>query len=501
MTLRVALVSAPISLEERYGGFAGAGNTEPTFALVCLAAVARREGMDVRIVDAAAENLSIEQTAAELKEFRPRVVGISATTAGIVASGRLAERLKESDAEVLTLIGGCHVTALPEETLAEFPGFDVAVVGEGEETFGEILRAADNGGTVPGDLPGTAQRQNGRVLLNPRRPLIDDLDTLPLPAWELLRGFPGSFLPSPARMRRFPCASLVFARGCPNQCRFCDRSVFGNKVRSYSPAYAVAMATDLADRFGVRELLIEDDTFILSAAWVREFCARLIAAGTGISWSCLGRADRVTPEILQQMRAAGCWHISYGIESGDQSILDAMRKGESLARIEDAVRWSREAGLKTKGFFMIGFPGETPESLRRTKELALRLPLDDISGMQVTPFPGTALYACAAEYGALAKDWRGMNTLSTVFVPRGFTREDLERARAELLAAFYFRPAVLLRKGMAVLANPRLWVPMARAFGVLLKILGKRGGGRAHRRPRDRRRTGSPSDENAGKHE
>jgi anaerobic magnesium-protoporphyrin IX monomethyl ester cyclase len=471
--LRVALISAPISLEERYGGFAGAGNTQSSYALVCLAAVAEREGMDVRIIDAAAENLSVEQTVTEIREYKPDIAGISSTTAGIVASGKLAEYVKALDKGIITIIGGCHVTSLPEETLAEFSCFDIAVIGEGELTFIEILRAIDETGSMPTTLPGTAHRLNGHVSLNVRRPLIHDLDMLPLPAWRLLRGFPDSFLPSPARINRFPCASVVLARGCPNRCKFCDRSVFGNKVRSYSPAYAINMFKDLANNFGVREILIEDDTFIISPQWVKEFCERFISEKIDITWSCLGRADRVTADILKLMREAGCWHISYGIESGDQGILDAMEKGEELSRMEAAVRWSREAGLKTKGFFMVGFPGETVASLRRTRELALKLHLDDISVMQLTPFPGTALYKIAAEYGVFEKDWRKMNTLSTVFVPYGFTGEDMEKARSAMLGAFYLRPSVLIRKCMDVISNPRLFTYMFKGFLVLLRVVKK----------------------------
>ena len=469
--LRVALISSPISLEDRYGGFSGAGNTESSFALVCLAAIALREGMDVRIIDAAAENLSVAQTVAQIKEFKPDIAGISSTTAGIVASGTLAQCLKEIDQKTITLIGGCHVTSLPEETLREFNSFDVAVMGEGEETFSEILKAVSATGVVPENLSGTARMIEGRFLLNERRPLIDNLDELPLPAWRFLRGFPGSFLPSPARINRFPCASVVLARGCPNRCDFCDRSVFGNTVRSYSPAYALGMFKDLAHNFGVREILIEDDTFVISHKWVREFCEKLIAEKIDMTWSCLGRADRVTPDILKLMKKAGCWHISYGIESGDQRILNAMNKKEDIAHIESAVRWSREAGIKTKGFFMVGFPGETSESLKLTKDLALRLPLDDISVMQLTPFPGTALYQRAAEYGVFEKDWRKMNTLSTVFTPNGFTREDMEKARSQMLKSFYFRPSIITRKFMDVVSNPRLFWYMLKGFLALLKVV------------------------------
>ncbi|MHB8108753.1 MAG: B12-binding domain-containing radical SAM protein [Syntrophorhabdaceae bacterium] len=471
--LRVALVSSPISLEERYGNFSGAGNTQSSFALACLAAVARQEGVEVRIVDAAAENLSVEQTATELGEYKPDVVGISSTTAGIVASGRLARCLKATNDKIITVIGGCHVTALPEETLAEFDDFDVAVIGEGERTFTELLRGIDELGSIPTTLAGTAVRDNGRISVNASRPLIPDLDSLPLPAWGFLRGFPAAFRPSPARIKRFPCATVVLARGCPNQCQFCDRSVFGNKVRTYSPGYAINLFKDLAYNFGVREILIEDDTFIISRKWVKEFCERLIVEKIDITWSCLGRADRVTPEILSLMRKAGCWHISYGIESGDQRILDAMQKGEDLSRMGDAVRWSRQAGLKTKGFFMIGFPGETAESLKLTKELALKLPLDDISVMQLTPFPGSALYKRAAEYGTFEQDWRRMNTLNTVFVPSGFIREDMEKVRAEMLGAFYFRPGIVIQKLVDAISNPRLFWSLFKGFLVLNKVVKK----------------------------
>ncbi|MBN2437581.1 MAG: cobalamin-dependent protein [Deltaproteobacteria bacterium] len=472
--LRIVLITSPISLEDRYGRFSGAGSTEPSFALACLAAVALQEGMDVRIVDAAAENLSVRQTVEQLEDFRPDVAGISSTTAGIAASGALARSLKKFDQGIITIIGGCHVTALPEETLAEYRHFDVAVLGEGEETFSEILKAASANGNIPENLPGTARRINGRIVVNERHPLIDNLDRLPLPAWRLLQGFPEAFHPSPARMNRYPCASVVLSRGCPNRCAFCDRSVFGHRVRSYSPAYALNMFKDLARQFGVREILIEDDTFIILHSWIREFCERLIAENIDVTWSCVGRADRVTLDILKLMKQAGCWHISYGIESGDQRILDAMNKNEDIAQIESAVRWSRDAGLKTKGFFMVGFPGETPESLKLTKDLALKLPLNDITVMQLTPFPGTALYQHADEYGVLERDWSKMNTLNTVFTPSGFTQRDMDEARSDMLKAFYFRPSIVAGKLMQAASNPRLLRHMFKGFMALLSAVRSR---------------------------
>lgn len=472
MKVRLVLATPPVDAAERYGPFAGAGSTEPSFGLVCLAAVARQAGAAVTIIEASALELDPEAALRAVLAAEPTVVGVTATTSGVLRAAQLAAALKAVRPHVLTVLGGCHVTALPAETLAACPAFDLAAVGEGEETLRAILERVDGGEACPADLPGTAARLGNRIVVNPPRPPIDDLDPLPLPAWDLLPGFPGAFHPSPARLRRWPCASVVFTRGCPNTCLFCDRSVFGNRCRGYSPARAAALVRDLHDRYGVRELLIEDDTFVSVKARVREFCERLIAEGPAVSWSCLGRADRVDPDLLRLMRRAGCWHIAYGIESGDPALLNAMHKQLDLEVIRQAVAWSRETGLRTKGFFMVGFPGETHESLARTRRFALTLALDDISVMQMTPFPGSELYRVAAEAGTVDRDWRRMNVVNTVFVPYGLTRDDLERARSDLLRAFYLRPAVLWRQAVHMLAHPRLIPAMGRGVLAFRRVTG-----------------------------
>jgi radical SAM superfamily enzyme YgiQ (UPF0313 family) len=464
MTPRLVLASSPVSVEERYGAFAGAGSTEPSFGLLCLAAVARQAGAEVAVVESSARSLDLTAALREVLAFNPDVVGVTATTSEIVRAGELAARVKQVRPGILTIIGGCHVTAIPEETMEAFPAFDLAVVGEGEETLKEILREKAGGTVSPAGIAGTVTREAGGLKRQAPRPLIPNLDALPLPAWDLLDGFPRMFRPSPGRIKRWPCASIVLTRGCPNRCLFCDRSVFGNRCRAYSPAYALNVVRELVQRHGVRELLIEDDTFVISKDRVREFCEHLIAEKMDLSWSCLGRADRVDPDLLGLMRKAGCWHISFGIESGDPDILKAMHKHLDLDQIRQAVRWSRESGMRTKGFFIVGFSGETAMSIERTKAFACELPLDDISVMQMTPFPGSELYGMAGESGTFTRDWRQMNVLNTVFVPHGFTRAALEQARSDLLKAFYFRPGVIWRQGLHALRHPSLIPGMLGGF-------------------------------------
>ncbi|MGO9118332.1 MAG: B12-binding domain-containing radical SAM protein [Desulfomonilaceae bacterium] len=471
MACRVLLTTAPTSFENRYGRFAVAGSTQPSFGLVCLAAVALREGHEVKVIDAAAENLSVDETVQEALRFSPDIIGISATTAGIVPAAELAALAKKSLADTLTVVGGPHVTALPAETLEESPAIDIGVVGEGEETLAELLSVVGRKNAVTQRILGTVIRHNGRITVHPRRPLIADLDQLPLPAWSLLRGFPRRFRPSLVRLNRLPCCSVVLTRGCPNRCLFCDRSVFGNKCRSYSPTYAINMIEDLRYNYGVKEILIEDDTFVVDRKRVEEFCQRIIDGKIDITWSCLGRADRMTPELLHLMKRAGCWNIAYGIECGDETILKAMSKKLTIEQIEQAVSWSKKAGLTTRGFFMVGFPGETHESMAATLDLATRLPLDDISVMQLTPFPGTDLYQRAEEFGTLYKDWKKMNSLNTVFVPFGFTEEDLEKARNRMIKEFYLRPRIVFSKLLQIVTTPRLLFALPRGILDLVKWL------------------------------
>jgi radical SAM superfamily enzyme YgiQ (UPF0313 family) len=226
---------------------------------------------------------------------------------------------------------------------------------------------------------------------------------------------------------------------------------------------------DLRYHYGVKEILIEDDTFIVSSQRVQELCERIISEKMDITWSCLGRADRVSPELLSLMKSAGCWHISYGIESGDPNILKGMKKNLNIEQIKKAVRWSKEAGVYTKGFFMVGFPEESEASLSATLSLAKSLHLDDISVMQLTPFPGSQLYETAEQHGEFERDWRKMNTLDTVFIPHGFSRRDLEAARAEILRKFYLRPGIIFRQIRRVALNPRVALSLLKGFFSFLR--------------------------------
>jgi radical SAM superfamily enzyme YgiQ (UPF0313 family) len=231
----------------------------------------------------------------------------------------------------------------------------------------------------------------------------------------------------------------------------------------------------LSKRYGIRELLIEDDTFFLSGERIREFCEGLLREDVQVSWSCLGRVNSVDREILALMKKAGCWQIGYGIESGDQNILDLAKKNISLGQVQEAISLTRETGIESKGFFILGFPREDKNTLKHTEEFAKRLPLDDISVNFMTPFPGSRLFQEANIYGRFDADWRRMNMLTVVFLPHGLTEADLISASHNLWKGFYLRPRIIISYLMRLLKNPKIGLNLFRGFVAFMGLILKRG--------------------------
>ena len=466
--MKIVFVTPPMSQEERYGRLAGAGSTMPSLGLLSLATAVRRNGFETSIIEAGCRNLNLEETVELIDGMSPSFVGLTAATVSIHNAAALAKAIKRRAEDIQTVIGGAHVTALPREVMSCFPQFDVGVIGEGDETIVELMQTASTGGDF-GSIDGLALRENQAVHLTGGRKLISDLDRLPFPAWDLLQGFPNGYHPPGFRFKRLPAASVVTSRGCPSHCLFCDRSVFGNRHRTFSSDYVVEMIETLNREHGVREILFEDDTFLLHEKRVRAICEQLIRKRLDISWSCLGRAGGDDPATLALMKRAGCWQISYGIESGAQEILDLVQKGTKLEDVEETVRLTREAGLKSKGFFMLGHPGETEDSMRRTTDFAVRVGVDDISVSKFTPFPGTEIYETARQFGDFDDDWRKMNLIETVFVPKGLTKEGIDRQARIILRRFYLRPRILLAYLARVIRYPRTAPRILKGFAVLLK--------------------------------
>jgi len=456
-----------------WGELADVGSILPPLGLCYLAAVARNQGWDTIIIDCYAEKLSTLAAGKKISAFAPDIVGITSTTEEIDAAARLAATLKKLRPDSLIIVGGVHVTSLPRETLERYPQFDLAFIGESEATLPEFLEAYRKGRSFT-PITGLALRrpaanhQSGcnrpdAVYLTPARPPIGDLDDLPLPAFDLLPPLDRHYRPAIYNYQRLPAAGLVTSRGCPGKCSFCDRSVFGNRLRMLSAERILDIIRELKSRYAIREICFYDDTLVAHRRRFEALCQRLIAEKMDITWSCNARVDMVDPDRLNLMRRAGCWQISYGIESGDQYLLDVLKKRISLAQVEKAVTWSRAAGLTVKGYYMIGIPGETYASLQKTEKHLLSLPLDDILLEYFTPFPGSELYDHLLAQEEDLPDWSHLNTFELSYVPQGLDPQTLKTAYKRIIKKFYLRPRIIwsyIRR----FASPFKMMALARAF-------------------------------------
>lgn len=449
----IVFVNPPLSLEDRYGDMAKGGTRTPPLGLAVLAAVTREHGYPSHIIDCAAAGLNNEQTLGMLRALNPRYIGLTAVTVAINSAGRLAEILKNANPGWKIIIGGPHLTAVPEETMAAFPAFDVGVLGEGEETLIDLLDAFEHDRPLT-NVNGLIVRQDGGTARTAPRPFIEDLDALPWPAWDLLPDLTRFYDTPTFSLGRSPASSLVTSRGCCGHCTFCDRSVFGNACRFHSAERVVAFMEHLHCRFGINDIIIHDDAFVLNRRRVEKVCELLLASKLDVTWGCNARVNLVDAELLRLMKRAGCWQIGYGIESGSQRILDTIDKGITIERIKRAVYDTHEAGIRTRGFFMIGHPGENEDTIRETIALATSIPVDDFQITFFTPLPGAAIHKCAHEYGTFDSDWRKSNMWRPVFIPAGLTEERLVYWHRRAFRAFYFRPKTVWNY-LKVVRGPR----------------------------------------------
>jgi radical SAM superfamily enzyme YgiQ (UPF0313 family) len=465
--VKIALINPPHSLEERYGTMKTVGNTMPSLGMLGLAGVLRAGGFELAVIDAPSRNLGYDDTLREALAFHPDAVGMTAFTPSIFNAVKTAERLKAARPGLPIVLGGPHLAAAPEETMRRFGCFDVGGVGEAESYLVPLFAAVTGHGDLAG-IKGLLYRRGDEVVSTGRPAALKDMDALPFPAWDLLPDFPNGYRPAAHTYRRLPAATMFTTRGCPEQCTFCDRGVFGNTIRAHTAEYVVDQIEFLITRFGIRDLTIYDDIFPLLKPRLFRICELLQERNLNLTWSCNSRVNLVDASVLKAMKDAGCYQIGYGIESGDQDILNHISKRVRLEQVEEAIRLTDEAGIRAKGFFIIGHPGETLASIRRTIDFAKKLPLADYQTCLFTPFPGTEAHAEAHEAGAFDDDWSRMNLLTPVFVPHGLTADLMVYWAARSYREFYLRPRIIWRY-LTGLRRPEHVTQMLRGAAVLVR--------------------------------
>ncbi len=441
--------------------------TIPGMGMLVLAAVARERGYRVHLDDAKAHGTPIEDVAQRIAALRPDYLGLSATTISVNNAERIAARVKALRPGVVTILGGAHVSAIPERTLDALPSIDFGVVGEGEVSLFDLLARLESGLPVDG-VAGLAYRRDGRVHANPRAPYIDDLDALPAPAWDLLPDFPHRFRPSLFSYPRTPVATLITSRGCPFSCTFCDRSTSGRKGRMHSVESVARLCQMLVER-GARHINFLDDLFTVRRQRVVDLCHAFLDHGFTFSWSCNSHPNLLDAATMQLMRRAGCWQIAYGIESGSQRVLVVVKREVRIPRMRETLRMTRAAGIRAKGFLMLGHPTEGLDSLDETAAFLRTVELDLCQITKFTPYPGTPAYPTVHRHGTFDEDWERMNAMNFVFVPQGLTTDVLETYFDHCYRAFYTRPDVVWGLARLLAGEPRFIAQLGGSARIYLR--------------------------------
>lgn len=448
----VVLINPPITLEDRYGkDMKDFGAVSEPLGLAYIAGYLEKESIPVRIIDAAAEKMSAAEVVAAVATTPKSVIGINILTTTFNAVRHLCQELKKAYPSCLIVLGGPHSTVQPERTLTEIPVADITCIGEGEVTMAEIVRAKDQHSFQA--IAGICYRRDGQIHRNPDRPFVRDLDELPPPARHLLP-MERYHLTASRVSGSGLCPTIIVARGCPFKCTYCSRT-FGRTFRSHSTDRIMQEVNDLITRYRVEQINIEADTLTVKKSFLKAICHAFIENGIQrkVRWTCESRVDTVDEALLKLMRQAGCWQISYGVETGSQRLLDLINKGVTLSQVEEAFRMTKRAGISIRGFFMLGLPTETREESLATIAFAKKL---DPLWAQFTitiPYPGTQMFEELDRSGQIRTyDWSRYNTWSgwkgdheIPFVPEGRTIEELTELQKKALRAFYLRPIVAWR--------------------------------------------------------
>jgi len=412
--MRVAIVASPYPLEEA---------PAPPLGLTYVAAAFERAGAEVQIFDYIVSRYSPAKLRSRIEAFQPQVVGTSSVTLNFPGAANILQDAKDIDPGIITVMGGPHVSFDIEGTLNAYPKIDMVVVGEGEQTIAELMAAEFKRAAFPG-IRGIAYRDRGTIRVTERREFIDDLNTLPLPARRLLPL-------SRYQALGFPI-SMITSRGCPYQCIFCQgRRMVGSRIRQRQTLSVVDEIEDILS-YGIDRINIADDLFVSDRQKVKDVCEEIQRRGLTFSWSAFARVNTVDRETLEIMKATGCDGISFGIESGNQEMLDRIKKKITLDQVRRAVGLCKDVGLLVHASFIAGLPGESPQTLQDSKAFAESLGRD--YGVYygyhlLAPFPGTTVREKIQEYDLeiLTNDWTRYDANHAIVRTSSLEPEDIRR--------------------------------------------------------------------------
>jgi len=435
--MKILLVFPPLTLNQRYSKNVGnVGGHMPPLGLCYMAAVLEKEGHIVKIMDCPPNGHSIIDIMEEIEGFKPMLVGVACITSLVNVVEEITKLIKNKYPDIVTLIGGPHVNVAAEEAIRQ-TGANIAIRGETEITIVDIAKNLDS------------YRNKHQIIIGER---AKDLNALPMPARHLLNIEKYTALPN--TYKEYPnVGHVITSRGCPFTCTFCADANSGYRQRSVDNV--IEEIKLLQKEYDVKEIAFWDDILPLNRKWTIEFCERIVKERIKINWSCYCRVDLLDEELVMAMKSAGCWNVFLGLESGDQEILNNIKKRTTLDQIREKIRLLKKTGIEVRGSFVLGLPGETPAKARKTVDFAIELEPDYAQFTLATPFPATELYNTYEKWGRMDRSYDKYNEWTPVFVPYGYRdANELSKMHREAFRRFYFRPKYVLGR-IKKLRSPR----------------------------------------------
>jgi len=441
----------------------------PPLGLLYLGAALLKNGCSVEIIDFDIDIKRKDNFFDYVKENHPGVIGFTAVTPCFNNALSLAGAIKKIYSPFI-IFGGPHTTALPEEVIKE-ETIDGVVIGEGEETVAEFMNYFKQGKVVAVD--GIIIKDKGRFLRGRKRDFIENLDELPFPAWSLLK-HPMEY--SPPDARDMPVATVMSSRGCPYRCTFCQAPrIWGRKIRRRSVDNVVAEIKFLKSRYGIKEIHIADDDFTHNKEWTLDFLRKVEKERVGTRFYFMNglRIDNVDMDILLGMKRAGFVSIGFGVESGSQRILNSVKKGLKIAGIEKNFKMVKGLGFKTWAFFILGFLGETPSSLKETVDFSISLDPDFAKYFYLVPFPGTDVYKeLLTKNLLLDRNFSNYGLyMEPVYELPGLSRYEIKKALTRAYIKFYLRPSKIFKILFRIRSLTELKLNMRAVLFLLRKII------------------------------
>lgn len=415
----------------------------PPLLLAYAAAYIRSQGHEVELIDAEVDSISVEDFISKVEHSLPDYIIFETSTASFKNDVEVAREIKEKVACKVVFVGP-HVSALPVESM-EGNNLDAVIVGEYELSLGEYIE------TGPNDTKGVCyRRQDGKVILNPPRDYLANLDLLPFPARDLIPNYK-YFDP----ILKNPFTFVLSGRGCPYRCTFCNwpQVMTGRRYRLRSAKNIVDELEVLQNEYHLKSFLFNDDTFTANKRHAIAVCDEMISRGIKLPWGCYARADDNDRQMLEKLKEAGCWLLKVGVESGDQKILDNVNKQYKIEEVVEGINLMRSVGLDTHCTFVFGLPGETEETIKKTIEFSKSLNPDTAQFSTAVPYPGTELHTYLKEQGyLLTEDWEKYMPMQPIFGYPYLSAEAISDAVKMAYRGYYFRPKYI-RVGLRLLLS------------------------------------------------